>query len=722
MGKITDYIFRHEYYQNVNATYDNIISKYTEAFNLWLKEQSLYKSDSYDFKVLVYENTSNIQDIARCISYAAMAIRKSRISVEWLYYDTYGKTSIPPLTLKEYRFIKKNSIRINDYLSRIEDYNDLMSTHNEAINRFLGSTNNHHSFDQILKILRSKETIKDLGALIKRAHTCKNKYPLVWTMLFNARPVYKLTDDELKSISPYSFSTNQSYIVTYNELIRTEKQAIHRYLGYQSTQHNLDEIKRIAKAKEEIIKIGKALRTARKCKEQCPSLWEMFSHGRSLQKIELNELYELDVVSFLQKANFVSIFNSNEVLCKLIMGCKDYDVLDFSKETLEKENYCIQRLNLEYPKSLNYEKTVQIEGDEAKRAILDSTKYGSEVKFAETFGISEFYNLRSQADSLKLNFDDIITKCKENYSAIKSFHFEQSGKRIVYIEDYISASTQGSPLYNYIESYRKQKELRDKAKRIASNYQLGFSCLFGQDINFDECDLAVIQNIISSEQRIASKNTDEIRKKHEEEERRQFTEKTNRLKACVHTWPTLAYYDFKYNYLFPYYPTTCDFDATEDEWANRRLVWNFKNSQGKTLPSEHQRALDNLVPRIVRELNSSFGQNLSQLTLVCIPAASKENNERRFKDFSDILTRQTNMYNAYSHIRVTCDATPKHLGGTGMPDLWFDESFFKGKFILLFDDVITRGNSMMRFKTKMESMGAIVIGGFSIGRTSHTRY
>ena len=35
--------------------------------------------------------------------------------------------------------------------------------------------------------------------------------------------------------------------------------------------------------------------------------------------------------------------------------------------------------------------------------------------------------------------------------------------------------------------------------------------------------------------------------------------------------------------------------------------------------------------------------------------------------------------------------------------------------------VITKGESMLRFKRKMEELGANVIAGFSVGRTKHER-
>ena len=41
--------------------------------------------------------------------------------------------------------------------------------------------------------------------------------------------------------------------------------------------------------------------------------------------------------------------------------------------------------------------------------------------------------------------------------------------------------------------------------------------------------------------------------------------------------------------------------------------------------------------------------------------------------------------------------------------------------LFFFDDIITKGNSMLRFKNKLESCGATVIAGVSIGKTHHER-
>lgn len=207
-----------------------------------------------------------------------------------------------------------------------------------------------------------------------------------------------------------------------------------------------------------------------------------------------------------------------------------------------------------------------------------------------------------------------------------------------------------------------------------------------------------------------------------EEKQKEDKAKKNLVEA-VSSWETLLG-GLHYSYLFYYYPTTCDFEATEEEWYYRRLVWDFKNTPGKTSPTGHQIALDKAVSMIKDKLISSFGaDNLKYLTLVCIPASSQDKTQMRYEEFSNRICGETGIINAYPHISVISEKEEKHLGGSGIDTskLHFDEGFFKCKYVLLFDDIITKGNSMITFKRKMEALGATVVCGISLGKTKHER-
>ena len=73
----------------------------------------------------------------------------------------------------------------------------------------------------------------------------------------------------------------------------------------------------------------------------------------------------------------------------------------------------------------------------------------------------------------------------------------------------------------------------------------------------------------------AKKIAEEERQRKERVQREKEERKRNALpslKRCVSSWETLAFnipYNIPYNYLLHYYPTTCDFEATEDEWDDR---------------------------------------------------------------------------------------------------------------------------------------------------------
>ena len=212
--------------------------------------------------------------------------------------------------------------------------------------------------------------------------------------------------------------------------------------------------------------------------------------------------------------------------------------------------------------------------------------------------------------------------------------------------------------------------------------------------------------------------------KKREQEKEQKEKDLQYLKSCVANWERPRYSSIKCFSMYYYYPTTCDWEADGDVWEIRNLIWNFKANPPKSRPMDeiislHQEAVERIVAEMSACLQMFFGDKVSKLTLACIPASSQEITQRRYEDFSNELCKLTGMTNGYSYIRVKEDGDAKHTGGTKKPRYDIDKEFFKGKFVLLFDDVITRGESMGLFGIALKGYGAEVIGGFSIGITKH---
>lgn len=152
-------------------------------------------------------------------------------------------------------------------------------------------------------------------------------------------------------------------------------------------------------------------------------------------------------------------------------------------------------------------------------------------------------------------------------------------------------------------------------------------------------------------------------------------------------------------------------DATQRQWAVRRLVWSFKDGKAGREVSE-------LTVRAVRK---HFKVHPYEIVFLCVPASSQQKNEVRYKDFSESVCRQVGMLNGYEHVKVIGERQAVHLSAgryiESTQRIELDTAFFKGRKVLLFDDILTLGYSYARFALRLEKAGAEVIGGFFLGKT-----
>lgn len=230
-------------------------------------------------------------------------------------------------------------------------------------------------------------------------------------------------------------------------------------------------------------------------------------------------------------------------------------------------------------------------------------------------------------------------------------------------------------------------------------------------------------DFVKDDEEVDAKNTKEgiriLEQRDKQETQKGKKKELSDIQECVNSWHVTRY-GIPHSYLFEYLKTTAERDADQKEWDIRHLIWAFKNNpEKKDRKYTYEEALSIIIPQYESCLKQTFGNKLSQLTFVCIPASSSLQNNLRWKTFSKKICEDLNMYNGYDYISVARDAVPKHLGGDGNPLLKIDESFFKEKYVILCDDVKTTGNSLSCMKTILESRGANVICALTIGLTIH---
>lgn len=102
-------------------------------------------------------------------------------------------------------------------------------------------------------------------------------------------------------------------------------------------------------------------------------------------------------------------------------------------------------------------------------------------------------------------------------------------------------------------------------------------------------------------------------------------------------------------------------------------------------------------------------------------------NSRESKDLVYIGTnREASIKNGYSHLILMEDRLAVHERRRGREKeisrvsiMDFDKPFFKGKQVLIFDDIITTGGSYGIFAEEVEKHGAHVVGGLFLARTHY---
>lgn len=178
--------------------------------------------------------------------------------------------------------------------------------------------------------------------------------------------------------------------------------------------------------------------------------------------------------------------------------------------------------------------------------------------------------------------------------------------------------------------------------------------------------------------------------------------------------PTLEKWDLlrstPYYFFYYYVPPRYQMASSESQYI-REEIWKFKNGR-------HQ---DEFIDQLEKKIKHTF-ENPNFLTLVCIPASTNEDNRIRYEHFSDVLCKKLNMTNGFRYISILKEKSPAHLGGRDVATYDFDKSFFKGKKVILFDDIVTKGASMHSFMDYLEEVGAKVVCCISIARTFWNQY
>ena len=171
----------------------------------------------------------------------------------------------------------------------------------------------------------------------------------------------------------------------------------------------------------------------------------------------------------------------------------------------------------------------------------------------------------------------------------------------------------------------------------------------------------------------------------------------------------------KQGFFLKYFPARIR-NVGEDAKEARKLIYAFNDAykQGAQMEDSY--------------LKKENGEQVKDMVFLCVPASRQEVNRSRYKEFCKEVSRLSGIQNGYSHLILMEDRLAIHERRRGgekeiskVSIMDFDRAFFKGKKVLVFDDIITTGGSYALFAEEVEKHGAQVVGGLFLART-HYKY
>ena len=197
------------------------------------------------------------------------------------------------------------------------------------------------------------------------------------------------------------------------------------------------------------------------------------------------------------------------------------------------------------------------------------------------------------------------------------------------------------------------------------------------------------------------------RKRRAEEEAKRQAE-ISRRKALADKFKYTTLGGHRAAYCFDYYPKNRYPSVSAQDESNRRTVWNFKDGSYTAGLS-----------RLADFLDGNFTKDEMKNVVVCvIPASTQYKNDLRYKTLCTKIAEKFPVINGYEYISIVSDRSDSR--GQKSSDTVWNLSFssnVRGKTIVLFDDITTRGTSFIQVASKLKQNGAANVIGFFLGKT-----
>lgn len=379
MGAFLDSIFNRTYYKEVLASYELVNNKFYDAYKIWLEHESNEDDCTYSFKIKVHNNLENIKQIDRWIRNYKTLLKNNPKTIQWFFYQK-GYNQVKKMTYKEYKLIHDCNRQIIQIKNELLAYSDILANNKEAVNRFLGHANCSHTYDEIDKIVASKEKIEKYTEILNKAHNCEKIFPNAWKVFAeNEGENGAISIEQLSKINEFVFESKEKFLQVFNR----KKNLILLILG--QTSHDYKSFDQdVIKSENDVLAYLEAT-----YEHLMPKHFEVQIKGDSLKRAILDSLEYGGTVRF----------NENYTISQFYNLRKQFDCIDKTFDNA----VTLLNYNQDGIKRYNY-----IHHGESSLYIEDYLRIvteGSDLKrFVENY--KEESNLRKDAKAIAQAYND----------------------------------------------------------------------------------------------------------------------------------------------------------------------------------------------------------------------------------------------------------------------------------------------------------------------------
>lgn len=147
----------------------------------------------------------------------------------------------------------------------------------------------------------------------------------------------------------------------------------------------------------------------------------------------------------------------------------------------------------------------------------------------------------------------------------------------------------------------------------------------------------------------------------------------------------------------------------------RKYVYAFKDGE--------RFATDHAINIVSDRLNKWYGASCEDYVLCCVASSTNAKYIRRFRRFAAEVSERTGIQNGTKHVNIFGIREAKHTNVNHIVSESFgysvsaDPDFFAEKTVILFDDLLTTGQTAKWFADELQNVGANVIGAMFLART-----